>query len=60
MVLLVGTVLRCPEELTTPEDVGNLTISCIRSLDIGIRSEICVTSNQTDSTEAKGIEMLYP
>ena len=52
--LCAGTVLRCPEEVTTPEDVGNITITCNRSLSSKIGSEIDVRSQSRDPAEAKG------
>ena len=50
----IGTVLRCPKEVTTLEHMGNINITCTRRLDVDVRSEIQVLSQPKDPPEATG------
>ena len=54
--LHVGTVMECtcPDDCTFPENVGTITITCTRSLDVGRRSDINVRSQPTVPEEATG------
>ena len=40
----------CPDDCTFPESVGTITITCTRSLDVGIRSDINVRSVPVEAT----------